>query len=324
MNHDIGNKEHTTLHGHIVDFLEYLELHRGYSELTLREYQHYLLRFNSWSADNFNDLKPEDITLEVLNKYRLFLARIKHPNGRILKPITQNYHMVALRSFFKYLTVQKDINVLAPEKIELPKQVDRIVSFLNISQVERLLSTPDTNNIHGLRDRAILETLFSTGMRVSEIARLDREHVDLKNKEFGIRGKGNKVRVVFLSDAAAGWIDKYLKSREDTFKPLFIRFRKDGKVDIKSVKDKRGENLRLTVRSIQKMVDKYAKKCGLAIKVTPHVLRHSFATDLLIGGADLRSVQEMLGHASIRTTQVYTHVTNKHLKDIHKSFHHRA
>ncbi|OGO17382.1 MAG: hypothetical protein A2Z02_00860 [Chloroflexi bacterium RBG_16_48_7] len=322
MNHSI-EKENTKLHKHIVNFLEYLELHKGYSELTLREYQHYLLRFNSWAADNYKDLNPEDINLDILDKYRLYLARIKHPNGRILKPITQNYHMVALRSFFKYLIVQKDIKVLAPEKIELPKQAQRMVNFLNIKQVERLMGCPDTGKIFGIRDRAILETLFSTGMRVSEMARLNRDHVDLKNKEFGIRGKGNKVRVVFLSDSAANWIDQYIKSREDTFKPLFIRFGKNGKVDAKSATDKKGENLRLSVRSIQKLVDRYAKKCGLAIKVTPHILRHSFATDLLIGGADLRSVQEMLGHASIRTTQVYTHVTNKHLKEVHKAFHHR-
>jgi site-specific recombinase XerD len=322
MNHNIEN-ENTKLHRHIVDFLEYLELHKGYSELTLREYQHYLLRFNSWAADNYPDLAPEDINLDTLNKYRLFLARIKHPNGRILKPITQNYHMVALRSFFKYLAVQKDIKVMAPEKIELPKQAQRIVSFLNIDQVERLQACPDTSNIFGLRDRAIMETLFSTGMRVSEVARLNRDNIDLKNKEFGIRGKGNKVRVVFLSDSAAKWLDQYIKAREDVFKPLFVRFAKNGRIDVKNAADKKGENLRLTVRSIQKMVDRYAKKCGLAIKVTPHIIRHSFATDLLMEGADLRSVQEMLGHASIRTTQVYTHVTNKHLKEVHQAFHHR-
>ena len=320
MNHCI-EKENTKLHRLIVDFLEYLELHKGYSELTLREYQHYLLRFNSWASDNYGDPEPKDIDLEMLNKYRLFLARIKHPDGRILKPITQNYHMVALRSFFKYLTVQRDIQVLAPEKIELPKQPQRMVNFLNVDQVKRLLASPDTSKIYGLRDRAILETLFSTGMRVSEIARLNRENIDLKNKEFGIRGKGNKVRVVFLSDIAANWLDQYIKAREDSFKPLFIRFGKNGKVDLKSVKDKKGEDIRLSVRSIQKMVDHYAKKCGLAVKVTPHIIRHSFATDLLIEGADLRSVQEMLGHASIRTTQVYTHVTNRHLKEVHKAFH---
>jgi site-specific recombinase XerD len=325
MNQEIEN---TILHKNIVDFLEYLEIHKGYSELTLKEYQHYLLRFAEWSFENYGDLNPVDINIDILNKYRVYLSRIRHPDGRILKTVTQNYHMVALRSFFKYLTVQKDINVLAPEKIELPKQAQRIVNFLGVDKIERLINATenkeDENDIIAFRDRAILETLFSTGMRVSEIARLNRDNIDLKNKEFGIRGKGNKVRVVFLSNTAADCIAKYLKARNDSYKPLFIRFGKSNKLIVKDIKDKKGESLRLSVRYIQKLVDKYAKKAGLSGKVTPHILRHSFATDLLIGGADLRSVQEMLGHASIRTTQVYTHVTNKHLKEVHNAFHSRG
>ena len=257
---------------------------------------------------------------------RVYLARLKTKNGKNLKQITQSYYIIALRSFLRYLLVQRDINTLSPDKIELPKQGQRLVNFLNIEQIDRLLKSPqitDENgiNVIGLRDKAILETLFSTGMRVSEISKLNRDQVDLQRQEFGIRGKGNKVRVVFLSDAATNWIKEYLNQRNDHYQPLFIRY---GGAGIRSNIDKKGEKLRLSVRSIQRIVDHYAKKSGLPLKVTPHVIRHSFATDLLIAGADLRSVQEMLGHASIRTTQVYTHVTNKHLKDIHKTFHSRG
>jgi len=183
--------------------------------------------------------------------------------------------------------------------------------------MERLLSSPQISNLIGLRDRTILETLFSTGLRESELVKLNRDQVDLERKEFGVRGKGNKLRVVFLSDTAAQWIERYLRSRQDRFKPLFIRH--SGKVDARN----NGERMRLTARTIQRIVARYAKRAGLPIEATPHTLRHSFATDLLISGADIRSVQEMLGHESIRTTQVYTHVTNRHLKEVHKAFHSR-
>jgi len=191
------------------------------------------------------------------------------------------------------------------------------VSFLNSEQLERLLNSPDTSDIIGLRDRAILETLFSTGLRVSELVGLNRDQIDLERKEFGVIGKGNKPRVVFLSDAAAEWIGRYLESREDYFKPLFIRF------GAKTDPTKDGEKVRLTARTIERIVAKYARRCFLPVKTSPHTLRHSFATDLLIGGADIRSVQEMLGHESIRTTQVYTHVTDRQLREVHKAFHHR-
>ena len=213
--------------------------------------------------------------------------------------------------------VQRDIATLSPDKIELPKQSSRSVNFLNTEQMERLLNSPKIENVVGLRDRTILETLFSTGLRVSELVSLNRDQIDLERQEFSVKGKGDKFRVVFISDMAAQWLERYLRTREDTFKPLFIRY--SGSKDLR----RGGEKMRLTVRYIQIIVENYTKKCGLSLEVTPHTLRHSFATDLLIAGADLRSVQEMLGHESIRTTQVYTHVTNKHLKEVHKAFHSR-
>jgi len=301
----------------IAEFLEYLEIQRGCSPLTIRDYTRYLERFHDWLTENSSATKPEEITLELIRRYRLYLAHLPTRDGVPLKRVTQSYHIVALRAFLRYLLVQRDISTLSPDKIELPKQGPRSIAFLNTEQIERLLNSPQISNIIGLRDRAILETLFSTGLRVSELVSLNRDQVDLERKEFGVKGKGNKLRVVFLSDTATQWIERYLQARKDNFKPLFIRH--SGKVDIQ----KSGEKMRLTARSIQNIVAKYAKSSGLPIEATPHTLRHSFATDLLISGADIRSVQEMLGHESIRTTQVYTHVTNKHLKEIHQAFHSR-
>ena len=301
----------------IAEFLEYLEIQKGCSPLSIQRYQHYLKRFHNWLSENSSVTKPEDISLELVRRYRLYLARRCTRDGLPLQRVTQSYHIVALRAFLRYLLVQRDIPTLSPDKVELPKQSSRSIAFLNPEQVERLLSSPQMSNIIGLRDKAILETLFSTGLRVSELINLNRDQVDLARKEFGVKGKGNKLRVVFLSDTAAQWIERYLRSRQDNFKPLFIRH--SGKVDTQ----KSGEKMRLTVRSIQNIVAKYAKRSGLPIEATPHTLRHTFATDLLISGADIRSVQEMLGHESIRTTQVYTHVTNRHLKEVHKAFHSR-
>jgi len=301
----------------IAEFLEYLEIEKGCSPLTIQRYRHYLRRFHNWLVDNSFATKPEDITLGIVRRYRLYLAHLRNRNGTQLKHITQTYHIIALRAFLRYLLVQRDIPTLSPDKIELPKQSSRSIAFLNPEQVERLLNSPKISNNAGLRDRTILETLFSTGLRVSELVSLNRDQVDLERKEFGVKGKGNKLRVVFLSDTAAQWIERYLQARKDHFKPLFIRY--SGAVAIQ----KNGEKMRLTARSIQRIVSKYAKRSGLPIEVTPHTLRHSFATDLLISGADIRSVQEMLGHESIRTTQVYTHVTNRHLKEVHKAFHSR-
>jgi site-specific recombinase XerD len=276
-----------------------------------------LNRFLEWLKTNTKTSEPGDITSELIRRYRLYLAHLRNPDGTFLKRVTQTYHIIALRAFLRYLTVQRNINTLSPDKIELPKQSPRLVAFLTSEQLERLLNSPQISDEAGLRDKAILETLFSTGLRVSELVRLNRDQINLDRKEFGVRGKGDKLRVVFLSDTAAYWLERYLQTRKDNFKPLFIRY--SGRVD--TTKD--GEKMRLTARSVQEIVNKYAKRCGLPIEVTPHTLRHSFATDLLIGGADLRSVQEMLGHESIRTTQVYTHVTNKHLKEVHQAFHSR-
>jgi site-specific recombinase XerD len=299
------------------DFLEYLIVEKACSPLTVRQYKHYLGRFYSWAKENYSTVAPKDINKELIRHYRLYLARIRDRNGKQLTRVTQTYHIIALRAFLRYLLVQRDIPTLSPDKIELPKQSQRLVTFLNPEQVERLLNSPKISDEVGLRDKAILETLFSTGLRVSELVRLNRDQINLERKEFGVRGKGNKLRVVFLSDTAAHWLERYIRARKDSFKPLFRRY--SGRVD--NTKD--GEKMRLTARSIQEIVNKYAKRCGLPVEVTPHTLRHSFATDLLIGGADLRSVQEMLGHESIRTTQVYTHVTNRHLKEVHQTYHSR-
>ena len=306
-----------TLESLIAEFLEYLEIQKGCSPLTVQRYRHYLKRFRNWVAENYPAARPDQINLELIRRYRLYLAHLRTRDGLPLQRVTQSYHIVALRAFLRYLLVQRDIATLSPDKIELPKQGSRSIAFLTLEQMERLLSSPKISSNAGLRDRTILETLFSTGLRVSELVSLNRDQVDLERKEFGVRGKGNKLRVVFLSDTAREWIERYLRARKDNFKPLFIRY--SGAVNAQ----KNGEKMRLTARSIQNIVAKYAKRSGLPIEVTPHTLRHSFATDLLISGADIRSVQEMLGHESIRTTQVYTHVTHRHLKEVHKAFHSR-
>lgn len=301
----------------IKEFLEYLEIEKGCSPLTIRNYKHYLKRFYNWLSETSSTTNPEDISLDLVRKYRVYLAHLHNRNGMQLKRITQSYHIIALRAFLRYLLVQRDIPTLSPDKIELSKQSFQPVKFLNLEQVETLVNSPKLLNKIGLRDKAILEALFGTGLRVSELVGLNRDQLNLERKEFGVKGKGGKLRVVFLSNTAAQWIERYLQSRQDCFKPLFIRY--SGALDTK----KDGEKMRLAPRSIQRVVKKYARRCGLPIEVTPHTLRHSFATDLLINGADIRSVQEMLGHESIRTTQVYTHVTNRHLKEAYTAFHSR-
>lgn len=290
-----------TLSALITDFLEYLELERNASQLTIRNYDHYLKRF----LDFAGEVTPVDVDLNLITRYRLYLSRYKDPKTqKPLKGVTQNYFMIALRALLRYLARQ-DIVSLSHEKVELGEQEPRPLKVLETSQLEEILKSPDVSKKDGIRDRAILETLFSTGLRVSELVKLNRDTINLASREFSIIGKGNKERIVFLTDSAAEWLDRYLAVRKDTFKPLFIRFQ--GKASVEND----GEAMRLTPRSIERVVEKYVKKARLSVKATPHTIRHSFATDLLINGADIRSVQEILGHSNISTTQIYTHVVNK-------------
>ncbi|MDD5399017.1 MAG: tyrosine-type recombinase/integrase [Dehalococcoidia bacterium] len=299
------------------DFLDYLLIQKSLSPLTIRDYRRYLDRFICWLESNSIPLSADKIDTDLIMKYRIYLANLKTSKGNAIKKVTQNYNIICLRSFLRYLITHRDIKTLNPDKIELPKTEDRIISFLNSDQLARLLDSPQISNEIGLRDRAILELLFSTGLRVSELSNLNRDQINFDTKEFGVKGKGNKVRVVFISDTAAEWIKRYLAARKDNYVPLFIRYSRERS------EAKQGEKMRLLPRSIQLIVKKYSKKAGLPFDAHPHTLRHSFATDLLIQGADLRSVQEMLGHESIRTTQVYTHVTNKHLKEVYRKYHSR-
>lgn len=292
-------------------FLEYLEVEKNRSLKTIENYDRYLRRFLGLSRAE----KPSDITDDLMRNYRLKLNRIKDPSGRELKKQTQFYHLIALRSFLKYLA-KRDIKSLAPEKVELGKMPARSIEFMESDELTRLLETPHGDTLEKLRDRAILELLFSTGLRVSELTALNRDSIDLKRDEFSVRGKGDKIRPVFLSDQAKSAIKKYLDKREDSDEALFIR--------VKGVRGGSNEDLRLTARSVERLVKKYAAAAGITKKVTPHSIRHGFATDLLHGGADLRSVQMLLGHAQITTTQIYTHFTDKTLGDIHKKFHGRS
>ena len=299
----------------VDEFLEYLEIERNLSPLTIRDYRHYLDNFVAWSQAHSPIARPQDITVELIRKYRVYLAHYNSPNGNLpLKKVTQNYYVIALRSFLKYL-IRKDLSVISPDKIELPKTESRSLKFLDRDQVDRLLVQPDVSSDRGIRDKMIMEMLFSTGLRVSELCRLNRDQVNLERGEFGVVGKGQRLRVVFLSDRAKIWLEKYLAKRTDSFKPLFIRYAGNQKPAVN------GEKMRLTPRSVQRIIDKYVHKARLPVKATPHVLRHSFATDLLMNGADLRSVQELLGHKNVATTQIYTHVTNAQLRDVHKAFH---
>lgn len=298
----------------INDFLEHLEIEKGSSPLTLRNYRHYLVRFLKFAESNNYSREPESITPSVVHEYRLFLARIEDQKGATISRKTQGYHVIALRSFLRWL-IKNDYKVMSPDKIELPKIPDRQIKFLSGEQVDKLLNAPTLSTLDGQRDKAILEVFFSTGLRVSELVKMDRDKLNLTSREFGVIGKGGKARVVFLSARACEWVKRYLEAREDKFNPLFIRHK--GKVHPATT----DEQVRLTPRSVQRMLKKYVRKVKLPIDATPHTMRHSFATDLLIAGADLRSVQEMLGHKNVATTQVYTHVTHKHLKDVHESFH---
>ncbi len=303
----------------VQNFLEDLEITYNRSLRTVNNYAFYLNRFVSWLTDK-GIKKPQSITQDHVRQYRLWLNRLVSNKKEGLKTSTQNYHLIAIRSWLKYLA-KRDLKALAPEKIDLAKMPQRSVDFIDGSDLERMLEAPlktSNTSIIKKRDKAILETLFCTGLRVSELANLKVDSINLKKDEFTVRGKGDKPRIVFLSNQAKFWLSEYLKMRKDTNPYLFISH------DRASKGRKTIEEAGITPRSIQRLVEKYAKAAGITKKVTPHTMRHSYATDLLMNGADIRSVQSMLGHASITTTQIYTHITNQQLRDIHKAFHGRG
>lgn len=306
------------------EFLEHVEIEKGNSLKTVNNYDHYLTRFLEFAKIS----NAKEITDDKIREFRLYLNRqpgvkIRGQQAATLKKNTQNYHLIALRSFLKYL-MKRDVSSLSPDRIDLAKIKERSLDLISVDELNRLLNAPNellersdlgsTRDLTSktqkiLRDKAILELFFSTGLRLSELCSLDRD-LDLSKDEFSIRGKGEKVRVVFLSDSAKDAIREYLKARKDMDEPLFIQYSRNG-----------AKGNRLTPRSIERIVKYYAIAAGISKKVTPHVIRHSFATDLLSNGADIRSVQMMLGHANIATTQIYTHVTDKQLRDVHKKFH---
>ncbi|PIR74832.1 MAG: hypothetical protein COU35_00390 [Candidatus Magasanikbacteria bacterium CG10_big_fil_rev_8_21_14_0_10_47_10] len=320
----------TTLSKYVTEFLEYLEVERNRSQKTIQNYDFYLHRFLEWFGENKS---PQSLTAEDIRKFRLWLNRLIDVHGEPLKANTQNYHLIALRSFLKYLA-KRDVKTVTAEKIELMKMPDRDVSFLEGSDLERLLNAP-VEGVHVeqkikqgkagtallmlVRDKAILELLFSTGMRVSELAKLKKDDINLEKDEFTVRGKGSKTRVVFISEQARYWLKQYLKIRTDMNPYLFISHDKRSKSE--RISGNNDKEQPLTPRSIQRTIKKWSKVAGITKPVTPHTLRHSYATDLLQNGADIRSVQGMLGHSSITTTQIYTHITDKELKNVHKKFH---
>ncbi|KKS14780.1 MAG: Tyrosine recombinase XerD [candidate division WWE3 bacterium GW2011_GWC1_41_7] len=310
----------TSLNDLIIRYLEFCEVEKNLSQNTIKMYHFYLSDFANWSMKflKIEKVTPDDLDNELVKKYRLDLnRRISFKSNEEFKRSTQKTFLVALRAFIKYLIVEEGLDVMSPEKILLGKVEDRIPKVLDDTQLKKLFEVQDLNKRSGVRDRAILEMLFSTGLRVSELVKLDIGDVNLDSGEFSVLGKGRKVRIVYLSPSAKDWIRRYLSTRHDSFKPLFLRY--SGKR--MEEQDFDGESLRLTVRSVQRLVKKYVLRAGIAVDATPHTLRHTFATGLLSEGADLRSVQELLGHSNVSTTQIYTHVTNKQLKDIHKKFH---
>jgi site-specific recombinase XerD len=301
----------------LTDFLEYMELEKQRSQQTIKNYDFYLRRFVEF-AKSRGARHPKQINQELIKRYRLWLNQKSSHSGEALKNNTKNYHLVAVRSWLKYLT-KRDVQTMAPEKIELGSMPARQVDFLDGRDLAALLEAPLKTRqakILQLRDKAMLETLYSAGLRVSELIGLTRDRINLKRDEFTIRGKGQKLRVAFLSHAARHWLSQYYQARKDDGLFVFVRHDRAGarKTDTGS----------LTPRSVQRLVAKYALQAGITKRVTPHTIRHSFATDLLLNGADIRSVQSMLGHSSITTTQIYTHITNQQLRDVHKAFHDRG
>lgn len=301
--------------GLINDFLEHLEVERGLSLLTVRNYRFWLMRFAKWLFEVYPDCRLADVDVDKVRGFRLWLGRQKGRGVSQMSLVTQGYHAIALRSFLKWCSKMK-IVAMSPENIDVPKSRSRDLAFLSPVQVSDLLNSANGNKVKDLRDRALLETLFSTGLRVSELVKLDRDKINLDRGEFSVIGKGGRARVVFLSKRAIEWLGKYFAKRQDHYRPVFIRV--GGKKPEVVTPD---EEIRLTPRSVQRLVEYYRLKSGIPIKITPHGLRHSFATDLLQGGADLRAVQELLGHKNIATTQIYTHVTNRELREIHQRAH---
>ncbi len=294
----------------VSQFLEYLELEQNRSSKTIQNYSHYLTRLSDYAGE----LKVKDIDDQLIRKWRMWLNRLGTNTSEEMSKVTQNYHLIALRSFLKFCA-KRGWEAMPADKIELARTKRPQVTFLNGEELERLANQADLSSPAGLRDRAIIELLFSSGLRISELVGLDRDHINLTRREFMVRGKGQKDRPVFISTTAADWVKAYLDERRDNAKPLFIRYGGSKKIDTT------GNFSRLTARSIQRMVSRYAKLAGITKHVSPHTLRHSFATDLLMNGADLRSVQAMLGHSNISTTQIYTHVTDPHLKKVHEQYH---
>lgn len=314
MSHNLSNLK--------TEFLQYVEIEKGRSLNTVRNYDHYLSRF----LDHTKLKDPKGITDTVVRDFRIWLNRQeakkeKGTSATTLKKRTQNYYLIALRAFLKYLARQ-NIASLSPDRIELAKVPERSLDLITAEELSRLLVAPDTSHIRGLRDRAMLEMLFSTGLRVSELCSLPRD-INLKLDELSVRGKGEKVRVVFISDDARDAVKRYLDKRDDMDDALFVQIMgQNNKMQEKL--NKKRDTMRLTPRSVERIIKYYAIKSGISKKVTPHVIRHSFATDLLRNGADLRSVQMLLGHANINTTQIYTHVTDSELKKVHKKFHRKS
>lgn len=294
----------------ILDYIEHLEVEGGRSSKTAENYKLYLERFIEFTGD----ISVDKITSEIVRKYRLWLNRYKNNNDDELATITQSYHLIALRGFLGYLS-RRDITSLSPEKIELPKISRKQVTFLHYDEITRMLDGIPLENEQGLRDRAIIELLFSSGLRVSELVNLNRDHVNTRRREFMVRGKGQKDRPVFIGEMAAQRVSDYLSARLDNLPPLFLSYSRN------NISSHSGDYRRLTTRSVQRIISKYARLAGITKHVSPHTMRHSFATDLLMNGADLRSVQSMLGHSNISTTQVYTHVTDQHLREIYEKFH---
>lgn len=295
----------------ILDYIEHLEVEGGRAAKTAENYRHYLERFIEFTGDNTVD----KITSEQVRKYRLWLNRYKNDNGNDLSTITQSYHLIALRGFLGYLS-KRDIPSLSPDKVDLPKVNRKQVTFLTFEEVKRMISCiPADESEEHLRDRAILELLFSSGLRVSEMVNLNRDHINTKRREFMVRGKGQKDRPIFVGKSAAEHVEHYLAKRADTLSPLFINYSRN------NTPGTSGDFRRLTPRSIQRIISRYARLAGITKHVSPHTMRHSYATDLLMNGADIRSVQSMLGHSNISTTQVYTHVTDAHLREVYEKFH---